>query len=30
MQKLGDAFLAQQKDTMDAIHRVRATKERQP
>jgi len=29
MQKLGDVFLAQQKDTMDAIQRVRATKQRQ-
>jgi hypothetical protein len=30
MQKLGDAFLAQQKDTMDAIQRVRAKAQQPP
>ena len=30
MQKLGDAFLAQQKDTMDAIRRVRAKAQQPP
>jgi hypothetical protein len=30
MQKLGDAFVAQQKETMDAIRRVRATAQQPP
>ena len=30
MQKLGDVFLAQQKDTMDAIQRVRAKAQQPP
>jgi len=30
MQKLGDAFLAQQKDTKDAIQRVRAKTQQPP